>query len=447
MGSLIGQLLPVSPAERKIVLAAGAAAGMAATFGTPIAAVVLAIELLLFEFSTRAFIPLVVASAIAAGMHALLFGAGPLFAVPAHDYAGLAKLPFFIIMGPLCGLLAVVITKGLFVAETGYRKLPVSEFWHPIIGALGFAIVGFFVPRVLFVGYDVIGDVLATKLAVGTVAVILVAKLLAWWVALGSGTSGGTLAPVMLVGAAFGSLFGSVVGRIDPGLHLAAGAFAVVAMAAVFGAASRATFASIVFVFEVTQDFHIVLPLMLASVLADLVASALLRDSLMTEKLSRRGLQVRNEYEVDVLRAIPVSEVMSRVVRTVPADMPVARLRRMFAGGGHGGYPVVDGDGRVVGMVARTDLLEERAPDGATALDVGSEDVVSIGPDDPLLEALQRILSEKVEHLPVMDDGRLVGSAHERTSCEPGSGSWSTEQAQPGWRPTSVPWRRWRRSA
>src|SRR5919202_1836188 len=160
IGSLIGQVIPVSPSERKILLASGAAAGMAATFGAPLAAVVLAIELLLFEFSTRAFLPLVVASALASGMHSAFFGSGPLFAVPHHDYAGLGRLPWFALLGLACGLLAVVVVRGLFAIEAGFRRLPVSEFWHPIIGAVGFALVGLFVPRALGVGYDAISDVL-----------------------------------------------------------------------------------------------------------------------------------------------------------------------------------------------------------------------------------------------------------------------------------------------
>src|SRR5947208_5897488 len=209
LGSLIGQVVRVSPAERKILLACGAAAGMSATFGAPLASVVLAIELLLFEFSTRAFVPLVVAASIAGGMHSLLFGSGPLFAVPAHHYAGLTRLPLFAVLGLLAGLFAVVVVRGLFLVEEGFRRLPVGEFWHPVIGALGFALVGIAVPRVLGVGYDAIGDVLATRLAVGTLAVLLGAKLVAWWVALGSGTSGGTLAPILLISGSFGSLVGT----------------------------------------------------------------------------------------------------------------------------------------------------------------------------------------------------------------------------------------------
>ena len=239
IGSLIGQVVPVSPSERKILLAAGAAAGMSATFGAPLAAVVLAIELLLFEFSVRALVPLVVATAIAGGMHSALFSDGPLFQVPHHDFAGLDVLPAFVLLGLACGVLAIVVSRGLFFVEDLYRRLPVSDFWHPAIGALGFATVGLFVPRALGVGYDAIGDVLNARLAVGTVAALAVGKLIAWWLALGSGTSGGTLAPILLISASFGTVVGAGLNDVLPGPQIALGAFAIVAMAATFGAATR----------------------------------------------------------------------------------------------------------------------------------------------------------------------------------------------------------------
>ena len=258
-------MIDVSPSERKILLASGAAAGMSATFGAPLASVMLAIELLLFEFSTRAFIPLVVAASIAGGIHSTIFGSGPLFSVPAHDYAGLGQLPAYGVLGLACGLLAVIIAKGLFAVEHGFRRLPVDEFWHPAIGAVFFGIVGLFVPRALGVGYDAIDDALGGHLAVGVLAGLLVAKLLAWWVALGSGTSGGTLAPILLISATFGGLLGRGMANLAPGLGVSAGAFAVVAMAATFGSATRAPFTAIVFVFELTRDYNVVLPLMLAT--------------------------------------------------------------------------------------------------------------------------------------------------------------------------------------
>ncbi len=443
LGSLLGQIVRVSPAERKILLACGAAAGMAATFGSPLAAVMLAIELLLFEFSTRAFVPLVVAASVAGGVHSALFGSGPLFAVPAHAYAGLGLLPWFVVLGLACGLLAVVVSKGLFVVEAGFRRLPVGEFWHPVIGALGFATIGLAVPRALGVGYDAIGDVLNDRLAVTTIAVLAVAKLVAWWLALGSGTSGGTLAPLLLIGGSFGSLVGFAAQAIDPSLHLAGGltpgAFAMVAMAATFGAATRATFTSIVFLFELTSDYQIILPLMLAAVVADLVAAALLEESLMTEKLARRGLKVQTEYEVDVLRTTRVEEVMSTRVETIPAAATVAEVRARFAAGRHGAYPVIDAAGAPVGIVARGDLFSRTAAEDEPVLSITSRDLVAVAPADSLLSALHRMLDEQVEHLPVLAAGRLVGICTRTDVLRARSRQQELEVAQPGWRRGAVP--------
>src|SRR5207249_4857980 len=178
--------------------------------GAPLASVVLAIELLLFEFSTRAFVPLVVASSVAAGMHSAFFGTGPLFTVPHHNFAGLPKLPLYVPLGLACGLLAVVINKGLFLIEDGFRRLPVSQFWWPAIGAVGFASVGIALPRVLGVGYDQISQVLSGRLALTTLAALALAKLVAWWVALASGTSGGTLATILLISGSFGAAMGRI---------------------------------------------------------------------------------------------------------------------------------------------------------------------------------------------------------------------------------------------
>jgi H+/Cl- antiporter ClcA len=434
LGSLLGQVLPVSPSERKILLASGAAAGMAATFGTPLAAVVLVIELLLFEFSARAFVPLVVSTAVAGGVHSAIFGTGPLFAVPTHDYQGIAKLPLFAVLGVLCGLLAVVITRGLFAIEDGYRRLPISPFWHPMIGAAGFALIGLWQPRALGVGYDAISDVLLGKIAVGALVALAVAKLGAWWIALASGTSGGTLAPMLLISGAFGSLFGSAVEHVAPGVGISPGAFALVAMAATFGAAVGATFASIVFLFELTRDYQVILPLMLASVIAQAVASALLHENIMTEKLARRGLKVESDYAVDALAHAAVRDVMTTEVDTLPAEATLGDALRRLERGRHGAYPIVDDKLHVRAIIAREDVLETEASEDRPAVEVGSSDVVTVTSDQPLVVALRLLLDEGIGHLPVVDDGRLVGMCTRTDILRARQRRFDEEALQPGWR-------------
>jgi chloride channel protein, CIC family len=429
LGSLIGQVLHVSSNERKVLLASGAAAGMAATFGTPLAAVVLAIELLLFEFSTRALVPLVVATSVAAAVHAALFGSGPLFALPTHDFAGLSQLPWFGLLGIGCGLLATLIATGLFAVERGYRRLPVSEVWHPIIGALLWAPIGLLVPRALGVGYDVIDDALAGQLAAATLAALAVGKLVMWWLALASGTSGGTLAPILLISSCAGALAGQGLHEIVP--SVSPNAFALVAMAATFGAATRAPFAAIVFVFELTRDYNAVLPLMGATVLADMVARALMRESIMTEKLTRRSVSVPGEYRPDVMATTRVREIMSTAVETLPVGTPLIEAVDRFLDHGHSAYPVVDPDGTCIGMVKRADVLT--ANGDATVVDDLATPPVSVRPEDRAIVVLQAMLDESVDHLAVLDGERLVGICTRTDLLRARQAVQRADEQQRGW--------------
>ena len=412
VGSLIGQVLHTTASERKVLLACGAAAGMSATFNTPIAGVILAIELLLFEFKARSFIPLVIASTLATAVHMQLLGAGPMFKVTAMDFGIPHALPFYLLLGLVCGLAAVGFSKLLYWTEDQFEKLPVDELWWPAIGALGLGIIGYFVPRVLGVGYDTIGDILNANLAWKLLLVVMVAKSVALVISLGSGTSGGLLAPMFMSSAAMGGVFAMGMDRIFPAANLSAGAFALVAMGAVFGAASRATFSFIIFAFEITRDYNSVLPLMLVSVIADGIAMWLMpRASIMTEKLARRGLHIHQEYEADVLQQVRVSETMDHDVPTLPAAMKVSELSDLIARHDpavwrHQGMFVVDGDGKLSGVITRGDVMRALNvdPSGAvTVLDAGSHEVVVTYPDEMLHDASAKMLRNNIGRLPVVD--------------------------------------------
>jgi CIC family chloride channel protein len=422
VGSLVGQVLHTTASERKVLLACGAAAGMSATFNTPIAGVILAIELLLFEFKARSFIPLVIASTLATAVHMQLLGAGPMFKVTtAMDFGIPHALPFYLLLGLVCGLAAVGFSKLLYWTEDQFEKLPVDELWWPAIGALGLGIIGYFVPRVLGVGYDTIGDILNANLAWKLLLVVMVAKAVALVISLGSGTSGGLLAPMFMSSAAMGGVFAMGVDRIFPAANLSAGAFALVAMGAVFGAASRATFSFIIFAFEITRDYNSVLPLMLVSVIADGIAMWLMpRASIMTEKLARRGLHIHQEYEADVLQQVRVSETMDQDVPTLPGAMKVSELsdriaRRDLAVCRHQGMVVLDSAGKLAGVITRGDVMRALNADpsgAATVLDAGSREVVVTYPDEMLHEASAKMLRNNIGRLPVVDrkdPGRVVG--------------------------------------
>jgi CIC family chloride channel protein len=421
VGSLVGQAFHTTASERKVLLACGAAAGMSATFNTPIAGVILAIELLLFEFKARSFIPLVVASVLATAVHMQLLGAGPMFKVSAMDFGIPHALPFYLLLGLICGLAAVGFSKLLYWTEDQFEKLPVDELWWPAIGALGLGIIGYFVPRILGVGYDTIGDILNANLAWKLLLVIMVAKAAALVISLGSGTSGGLLAPMFMSSAAMGGVFAMGVDRIMPSANLSAGAFALVAMGAVFGAASRATFSFIIFAFEITRDYNSVLPLMLVSVIADGIAMWLMpKASIMTEKLARRGLHIHQDYEADVLQQVRVSETMDQDVPKLPAAMKVSELSDLIARRDpevckHQGMFILDADGKLAGVITRGDVMRalDRDPSGvSTVLDAGSRDVVVTYPDEMLHDASTKMLRNNIGRLPVVDrsdPGKVVG--------------------------------------
>ena len=418
-GSMIGQLMHTTASERKVLLACGAAAGMSATFNTPIAGVILAIELLLFEFKSRSFIPLVIASTLAAAIHMQLLGAGPMFHVGTMDYAIPRALPWYALLGIICGLAAVGFTRVLYWTEDQFEKLPIDELWWPAIGALGLGIIGYFVPRILGVGYDTIGDILNGNLALKLLLVVMIAKAAALVISLGSGTSGGLLAPMFMSSAAMGGALALGLNRLFPSAHIAAGAFALVAMGAVFGAASRATFSFIIFAFEITRDYNAVLPLMLVCVIADAVSMLLMpKASIMTEKLARRGMRIHQDYEVDVLHHTVVSETMDQTAPTISANVTLVELADRIGRGDsdvsrHQGLLVLDPEGKLAGIITRGDVLRALEPNpSATVLDACSRNVVVTYPDETLHEASEKMLRYNIGRLPVVDRNdkrRVVG--------------------------------------
>jgi len=421
VGSLIGQLVHTTASERKVLLACGAAAGMSATFNTPIAGVILAIELLLFEFKSRSFIPLVIASTIATAVHMQLLGTGPMFTVAAMDFGIPRSLPFYLLLGGLCGLAAVGFSKLLYWVEDQFEKLPIDELWWPAIGAFGLGIIGYFVPRVLGVGYDTISDILNADFALKLLIVVMLAKAVALVVSLGSGTSGGLLAPMFMSSAAMGGAFALSVNGIFPGAHLSAGAFALVAMGAVFGAASRAAFTFIIFAFEITRDYNSVLPLMLVTVIATGIAMLLMPSaSIMTEKLVRRGLRIHQDYESDMLQQMSVSQTMDTEVPVVPGDTWLVDLadriaRREPEVSRHQALIITGPDGKLAGVITRGDVfraLDKQSTESMTVREAGTRDVVVTYPDEALHDASAKMLRNNIGRLPVVDredPGHVVG--------------------------------------
>jgi CIC family chloride channel protein len=299
IGSIVGQLIRTSHAERKVLLACGAAAGMVAIFGTPLAAIFLVIELLLFEFSTRAFIPVALAVGVAAGARSLLMDAsGPLFPIVATSPLHLPQLPWYLLFGIIAGLVAAGMTWVLYWVEDLYEQIPLLTFaTRPILGAFAVGLVGVFFPRSLGIGYDAIAGLLSNQFTLGLVLSILCFKFIAWTLALGSGTSGGVLAPILMIGGALGSTLGHLAApfsAIPPGMA------ALVVMAALFGSSTRATLTAILFAAEVTGHYEALVPLLITCATANYVALHLLPYTIMTGRLIRHGRRVVQDYAAPI---------------------------------------------------------------------------------------------------------------------------------------------------
>ncbi|WP_047237459.1 chloride channel protein [Chromobacterium subtsugae] len=354
LGSLLAQRLHLTAAERKTLLVAGACAGMTAVFGTPVAAVLLAVELLLFELRPRSLLPVALACACAGFLRGLCFAAGPLFPLSTPP-ATLAALGSCLLAGLACGALAALLTWGLYRVEDGFGKLRLHWMWWPALGGLAVGIGGRLQPRALGVGYDVIGDLLHNRLLLGALLALLAVKAVIWLLALGSGTSGGVLAPLLMLGAGLGAALAPALPGGSPEL------WALACMAGVLGSVLGAPLAAIVFAFGLTGDATALLPLTLTTAVACAVTALALKRSIMTEKIARRGLHIHREYSVDPLERLNVADVMTRAAVAIDGALPAADAWRQFFGPrGHNGYPVLR-DGKVVGVLLRRRLQEAAA--------------------------------------------------------------------------------------
>ena len=415
LGSLLGQFLRVSASERKALLAAGAAAGMAATFGSPVSAVLLAVELLLFEYRPASLIPCAMAAATATGVRLALSGGAPVFPMPDLAQPGGAALALYVLLGAAVGVVAVLVTRLVYAIEDGFERLPIHWMWWPALGGLAVGLVGYVSPRTLGVGYENIEEIVAGKLALPTIALLCVMKFISWSVSLGSGTSGGTLAPLFTFGGGLGALLGWGLQQLVPAAAVDVRIAALVGMAAMFAGASRALLASVVFAFETTRQPMGLLPLLGGCSAAFLVSLLLMRHSIMTEKIARRGVKVLGEYAADFLEQISVKSCGLRDVVTLRAEDSLASVRDWLAshasGSSHQGFPVLDANGRLIGVVTRRDLF------GAGELERSVRELVQRAPvfvseDASLRDAVDLMAQEHIGRIPILSSSspqKLLG--------------------------------------
>jgi len=416
IGSGLGQVLKVSPDRVRTLVGCGASAGIAATFNAPIAGSMFALEIVLGEFGLGTFSPIVISAVTATAVSRHFLGDAPAFLVPAYQLVSAWELPIYATLGLFCSLAAVFFTKALYAAEDLFEKVAIPEILKVALGGLLLGLMALEFPHILGVGYPAIDRALAQELSWVSLFLLIPLKILATSVTLGSGGSGGIFAPSLFVGAMAGGCFGNAVHRFFPSVTASPGAYSIVAMGAVVSGTTHGPMSAILILFEMTGDYKIILPLMIACIMCTLASRALEAESIYTLKLARRGVNIRSGREVNVLRSIKVGDVMNTAVETVPENLTLGDLAGKITKSKYNSFPVLDAQGRLAGILSFRDysgvLFDENLKDLVVSKDLATRDVVTISTEDDLYEALERFSVRDFSTLPVVspdDQDRLVG--------------------------------------
>jgi H+/Cl- antiporter ClcA/CBS domain-containing protein len=411
LGSLIGQWVHTSAQERKTLLSAGAAAGMAATFGSPVSAVLLAVELLLFEYRPRSLIPVSLAAAVATAVRYAFVGSGAVFPMPDLAQPSGGALALYIVIGALVGIAAVFVTRAVYAVEDGFEKLPIHWMWWPALGAVAVGVCGYFAPKTMGVGYDNIENIVGGTLTGWAIVWLCAMKFVSWSISLGSGTSGGTLAPLFTIGGGLGAVLGAGAAWLLPHAGVDPRIAGLVGMAAIFAGASRALLASVVFAFETTRQPIGLLPLLGGCAAAYLISCLAMRNSIMTEKIARRGVYVAGEYVADYLSGRPVRAHMVKTVVSFLPDETVGGARAFLASGvagaRHQAFPLVDKDGRVVGVVTRSEIVDATRTDAEILREILRRAPAVLSEDASLRQAVDAMARSGYGLVPIVSRGEL----------------------------------------
>ena len=406
LGSFMGQVLKITSNERKILLAAGAAAGMSAIFGSPLAAILLAIELLLFEFSPRSLVPVALACITGAAGHKIFFESSPVFAMDTVTHVSTTALFTYSILGIIIGFIATITTKAVYIIEDAFEKLPIHWMWWPAIGGLVVGVTGYFAPRTLGVGYANITDLLKGNLPFALLITLSLFKFISWSVSLGSGTSGGTLAPLLTIGAATGSLIGGLLLTWFPDCGITIPMAALMGMSAMFAGASRALLTSIVFALETTQQSNALIPLIAVCSAAYMVSMFFMENTIMTEKIARRGIQTPDSYEPDMLEKINVSQIFKAEPVVFSDDINIGDARSWIRenereiNANH--FIVTNDSGNFKGIVNLIDICNPKYTDELPIAKLLREKQIFIYEDNTLRIAVNIMAKEDIEMLPVV---------------------------------------------
>jgi CIC family chloride channel protein len=407
LGSTVGQMFKMSGERVKILVGCGAAAGISATFNAPIAGVLFALEIILGDFTMYAFSPVILSSVVATVISRAALGNYPAFIVPHYDLVSVWEMPMYIGLGLVAGIFSVLFIKALYKSEDIFEALRIKDSLKPALGGLMLGIVGIFYPQLFGVGYEAISSALQEETIVGVLILLAFMKIVGTSLTLGSGGSGGIFAPSLFMGAMLGGFFGHVVHLAFPQVTASYGAYALVGMSAVVAGTTHAPITAMLIIFEMTGDYRIILPLMLASVIATLLANKLHPESIYTLKLSRRGITLKAGKDKTLLEGISVQEVMTRSWETLPQDMPLSQLLRFVEQSRENVFPVLNRKGELEGILTLQDIRSVVTKSVLEHL-VIVEDIMSHSPptitlDENLASALSKFQVRDLEGLPVVD--------------------------------------------
>lgn len=406
IGSSIGQLLKVSADRIRTLVGCGAAAGIAATFNAPIAGSMFALEIILGDFGLATFSPIVISSVTATAVSRHFLGNSPAFIVPPYQLISAWEFPLYVVMGLFCALVAVAFTTILYRSEDLFEQLKFPEYLKAAIGGLILGIMGLLFPHILGVGYEAINLSLSQELTWWILFILIVFKIFATSITIGSGGSGGIFAPSLFMGAMVGGFFGTMVHHIFPEITAPPGAYSIVGMGAVVAGTTHGPLSAILILFEMTGDYKIILPLMMACIISSLASGQLLEDSIYTLKLARRGIDIRAGKEINILKSISVKDVMNPKVEIIPENMTMGRLAEKISKSKYNSFPVVGEGGKLTGVLTFFDyrdvVFDENLHDLVVAKEMATTKVVTISIDDNLYNAMERITLRDFSILPVV---------------------------------------------
>ncbi|PKN65693.1 MAG: chloride channel protein [Deltaproteobacteria bacterium HGW-Deltaproteobacteria-15] len=414
IGSTFGQMLRLSGERTKTLVGCGAAAGIAATFNAPIAGTMFALEIILGDFGLATFSPIVISSVVSTAVSRHYLGNYPAFQVPSYQLLSAWELPLYVLLGLFCAVIAVVFTKTVYGFEDFFSKIRIPEYLKATLGGLVLGMIAIWFPHVLGVGYPAIDLALMGKLSWWFLFLLILVKILATSITLGGGGSGGIFAPSLFLGAMAGGFFGIVVNEYLPGVTASPGAYSIVGMAALVSGTTHGPLGAILILFEMTGNYRIILPLMIACIISSVLSGQLLKESIYTMKLIRRGVDIRAGKEVNVLKSIPVKEAMKNDVETVPETMSLGRLAEKIATSKYNSFPVLNAGGKLVGVLSYLDyhdvLFDPELHNLVVAGELATRVVVTVSEEDSLFTALGRITSKDFSILPVVgrDDPLLI---------------------------------------